>query len=298
MRKYFKLLSEMMIYRLFLVFIYIMRCVGIDRASRLCGFSGRIIGPYTQKGWVVRNNLKFIYKEIDQKKLLMLEAKIWDNFGRYIGEFAFIDELYLKSLGRVEIVGDAIPKRLAAEGKKYIIFSGHFANWDYILYALLSITGESGIVYRKINNRFIDTYVHKKRSMLNSTLIKKGIDGSREIIKVIKSKKNLMMLVDQKMNEGIRIPLLDKPANTSTGIASIARQYGYDILPLRIERLDGAYFRITFNEPLEIEQTPSKDQDIYNTTVKINHILSDWITQAPEQWLWQHQRWGKPHEMK
>ncbi|MDX1924107.1 MAG: hypothetical protein SFT91_02625 [Rickettsiaceae bacterium] len=298
MKNYFKLISQAITFVIFIIFINLMRLIGIDRASNLGAYIFKIIGPMTHSGWIVRNNLSFIYKDISNEKISSLEKKIWDNFGRYVGEFAFIDENHLKNSKKVEVFGKEIIEDLHKQGRRCIIFSGHFANWDYILYSLLEVAGDAGVVYRKVNNQFIDSYLLKKRSMLGATLIKKGAEGAREIIRLIKGQKNILMLVDQKMNEGIGIPLLNKTANTATGLASLARQYDYAIVPLKIERIKGANFRITFLESFEPEKTEAKEDDIYKTTSRVNDILSGFIASLPDQWLWQHQRWGKPHEMK
>lgn len=292
------IIKEIIEYCLFILFVNIMRLLGIDRASNLGSFIFRRIGPYTQKGWVVRNNLKYIYEDISDEKVRVLENMIWDNFGRYIGEFAFLDANFLENSGRVEIRGLEILKKLQKEGKPFIAFSGHFANWDFMLYEVLKNTSEVGVVYRKINNRFINDYVLKQRSYKGVTMISKGPSSMKHILKAVKDKKNILMLVDQKMNEGIRIPLLGKPANTADGIATLARQFNYAIVPAKIERLNGAHFRLTFQEYFNVGDKGTKEDDIRECMIKINEILSEWINERPESWLWTHQRWGKPEEMK
>ncbi|NDB82582.1 MAG: lipid A biosynthesis lauroyl acyltransferase [Alphaproteobacteria bacterium] len=291
-------IQEYIIYIFFLLFINFTKIIGIDLASSICGNIAKLLGPFTNKGKIVRKNLYFVYGEIKKLEIKKLEQGIWENFGRYIGEFAFIDEAHLAFAGRVEVDGENIPNELNKLKKKYIVFSGHFANWDYILYTLLQTTGSAGVVYRKVNNRYINSYLLAKRTMCGASLIKKGIESGREIIKVIKNNQNLMMLVDQKMNEGIRIDFCGRPANTATGLASIARQYNYQIVPLKIERKRGAYFKISFLNPLTIDITESKEDDIRNITIQVNKILTDLVFENPTQWLWQHQRWGKPSEMQ
>lgn len=292
------IIKEVIEYCVFIFSIIIMRLMGIDRASNLCSCIFRFMGPYTKKGFVVRNNLKFIYEDISDKKVKILEKKIWDNFGRYIGEFAFLDAKFLENSARVEIRGLEILKKLQKEGKSFIAFSGHFANWDFMLYEVLKNTGEVGVVYRKINNRFINEYVLRQRSYKGATMINKGPSGMKYILEAVKEKKNILMLVDQKMNEGIKIPLLGKPANTPDGIAKLARQFNYALLPAKIERLNGVNFRLTFLEYFYVENSGTKEADIRECMIKINDMLSKWINERPESWLWTHQRWGKPEEMK
>jgi KDO2-lipid IV(A) lauroyltransferase len=297
MRKYLKISIDFLASCLFLLFLNIMKILGVDNASSFCGSLMRIVGKWTRTGKIVRNNL--IYTGYTKSQIENLEPKIWENFGRYIGEFAFIEENYLKTSKRVEIRGlENIQNLHEDNNKKYIIFSGHFANWDFILYSLLGVAGGAGIVYRKINNSFIDRYVRQKRSFLGAEMIEKGPYGARDLIKIVKQKKNLMMLVDQKMNEGIDVPFMNKPSKTPEAPAVIARQYEYALVPVRISRKKGANFILEFYTPFNIEKTDDKAQDVFMAMERINQIISGWIIEKPEDWFWMHQRWGKPHEMK
>lgn len=295
MKKYLKTISEFITYIIFLAFIFLMKLIGIDASSKFCGFLLKKIGKLTRTGNIVRNNLK--YTGYSSEQIKFLEEKIWENFGRYIGEFPFISQKFLEKSQRIEIVGEKNILDLRKDGKKFMIFSGHFANWDFVLFDILKITGESGVVYRKINNRFIDQYVRNKRSFLGVKMIRKGPSGAKDLIKLVKNNQNIMMLIDQKMNEGINIPFMGKASNTPEAPALIARQYNYAIVPMKIIRKDGANFIIEFLKPFYIEKTEDKNYDIKNTMEKVNMIISSWIRSKPEDWFWMHQRWGKPHEM-
>jgi len=62
-------------------------------------------------------------------------------------------------------------------------------------------------------------------------------------------------------------------------------------LPVRSQRLKGAYFRLTAEEPLKIEKTGNNEEDIRRFMEKANHVLERWIRDDPAQWLWVHKRW-------
>ncbi|MDX2050715.1 MAG: hypothetical protein SFT93_06080 [Rickettsiaceae bacterium] len=291
-------IKDFTIYLIFLAFVNFMRLLGIDKASYLAASIMRIFGPWTKAGQIVRNNLRYVYTNITKEELKLLEQEIWDNFGRYLGEFAYLDEKYQKSENRVYISGIEIIDELKSKGKNFILFSGHFANWDYVLRDALKIVGECGVVYRKVNNKYIDKYLHKRRSVNGAHLIQKGPDSGLKIARLIKEKKNLLMLVDQKMNQGVRVKLMDRPANTATGPAMLALRYSYNLVPVKITRVKGrAEFALEFLEPLVIQTSHDPETDIVNLTIKMNDFLTIWIKENPGLWLWQHQRWGKPHEM-
>jgi KDO2-lipid IV(A) lauroyltransferase len=101
------------------------------------------------------------------------------------------------------------------------------------------------------------------------------------------------MLVDQKMNDGIPVPFFGRKAMTSQGIAKLALQFNYPIVPCQIIRKKGCYFKQIIYPPLSINKTGDDEKDCYNIMLEINQIFEKWIIQNPSQWFWFHNRWGK-----
>ena len=97
----------------------------------------------------------------------------------------------------------------------------------------------------------------------------------------MKSRHSIAMLVDQKMNYGIIVPFVGKPAMTAHAIAKFALQFKYTIVPCQIIRTTGSYFNIIIHSPLEYEQTNDLNIDCYNIMLKINQTLEEWIKQRP-----------------
>lgn len=300
MKKFsFKLVSDAAIYVLFLAFVGFMRLLGIKRASNFCSRLFVFLGRYLTANKIIKNNLKYIYPSITDSEIQTLQDQVWDNFGRYVGEFAFMDEKYIKqNLAMIDIEGQENIQDLTDNKTPFIIFSGHFSNWDFGLFAFQTLVEDVSVVYRKINNEFIDKYVRDKRGTLGAHLIKKGKDGVRDLIKSIKGNQTMLMLVDQKMNDGIKVPFMGKPAMTSQAIAVMARQYDYPIVPALIIRQNDGRYKITFYKHFKVAKTEDKELDVYQTMVKINEIIGGWVYESPGQWFWVHQRWGKPNEMK
>jgi KDO2-lipid IV(A) lauroyltransferase len=63
------------------------------------------------------------------------------------------------------------------------------------------------------------------------------------------------------------------------------------VLPVQVERLGGARFRLTVHPPLAIARTGNLAKDLRDTMAAANALLEDWIRQRPGQWLWLHRRW-------
>ena len=119
----------------------------------------------------------------------------------------------------------------------------------------------------------------------------KGSDGARGLLRALKKGANVAMLVDQKMNDGISVPFLGQNAMTAPALAELALRYKCPIVPARVERLQGAHFRLTFLPHLQIQNSGNKEADILEIMTEVNVLLGDWINEKPEQWLWVHNRW-------
>lgn len=290
MRKYVKKIKHFIEYILFIVLTHLLRLFNIDNSAKICSRIARMIGRFLPVSKIAHNNLYAVFGEnIDCKKTIDL---IWDNFGRFIGEFPHMltisDEEILR---RVEIEGIEYVENFKKSSQPFLLFSGHFANWDFALKIINNFYDKFGIVYRKANNPYIDKIINKLRADDNLILIEKGPYGAKSLIKAIKSGYSIAMLVDQKMNDGIEVPFFGKPAMTAHAIAKFAIQFQYPIVPLQIIRTHGTNFKIIIHKPLEINPIGNMEIDCYNIMLNINQILEQWIRKYPEQWFWFHNRW-------
>ena len=287
-----KKLKHILEYLLFILLTRTLRLLSVDNSASLCSFIAKKIGPYLRVTKTARKNLKRVYgNETDIEKVI---NDLWDNYGRYIGEFPFINVLDSSELDkRVKVIGLEKVEAFKKANQPFILFLGHQANWDFVIRKINDIYPKFGIAYRKANNPYVDREILKERENdQHITMIAKGPSGAKSIIKAIKSGASLAMLVDQKMNNGIEVPFFGFPAMTAPALAKISLQYKYPIVPLQIVRIGkSSYFELILHDPLK----PLIDKDIekccYNIMLEINKILEQWIREKPEQWFWFHNRW-------
>ena len=287
-----KKLKYILEYLLFILLTRTLRLLSVDNSASLCSFIAKKIGPYLRVTKTARKNLKRVYgNETDIEKVI---NDLWDNYGRYIGEFPFINVLDSSELDkRVKVIGLEKVEAFKKANQPFILFLGHQANWDFVIRKINDIYPKFGIAYRKANNPYVDREILKERENDESiTMIAKGPSGAKSIIRAIKSGASIAMLVDQKMNNGIEVPFFGLPAMTAPALARISLQYKYPIVPLQIVRIGKtSYFELILHDPLK----PLIDQDIekscYNIMLEINKTLEHWIREKPAQWFWFHNRW-------
>ena len=128
-------------------------------------------------------------------------------------------------------------------------------------------------------------YLRKKYICKNQ--IKKGIKGVREAIEYIQNKNSIALMIDQRVSEGDKINLFNKPALTTTLPAQLALKYKLEIIPVFIERKKDDNFIIEFFDPIQSD----KFRDKLDLSLKLNSILESMIVRNPKQWIWTHNRW-------
>ncbi len=299
-----KKLKHIAEYILFILLTRALRLLSVDNSASLCSFIARQIGPYLSVTKTARKNLKKVYgDDIDIEKTI---DDLWDNYGRYIGEFPFINVLDSAELDkRIKVIGLEKVEAFQKANQPFLLFLGHQANWDFVIRKINDIYPKFGITYRKANNPHVDHEILKERENdVSIMMIAKGPSGAKAIVRAIKSGSSIAMLVDQKMNNGIEVPFFGFPAMTAPAIARLSLQYKYPIVPLQIVRIEkSSYFELIIHDPLKQDVLPNTqlnntrkiaedvEKSCYNIMLEINKILEQWIRQKPGQWFWFHNRW-------
>ena len=126
-----------------------------------------------------------------------------------------------------------------------------------------------------------------RRKYICKNQIKKGIHGVKDAIKFIKKNHSIALMIDQRVSEGERVNLFDKPALTTTLPAQLSAKFNLDIVPVYIERNENNNFIIEFQKEINFKDFNNKLQ----LTEKLNEILEEMIKRNPNQWIWTHNRW-------
>jgi KDO2-lipid IV(A) lauroyltransferase len=171
-----------------------------------------------------------------------------------------------------------------------IIFSGHIANWEIAALAAIQYGITVAQIYRAANNPLVDRLVGRFRGD-RGEFIPKGAVAARRAFAALYRGEHLTLLADQKLNDGIPVPFFGRPAMTAPALALLALRFDCDVLPVRVERLAGAGFRLTVFPPLPLPRSGDPQADVAELMAKVNATLEAWIRQRPELWLWVHRRW-------
>ncbi len=257
--------------------------------ARVSGFGwlvSRIIAPIIGWNQRVRDNLKFIYPDMEAAEVRRITRGVTDNAGRSLIETWSPDEFVARnSASPISGPGLEAFETARASGRPVLLITGHFGNYLAVSVALSGRGHELGALYKPMGNPiFNEVYVDALRSF-SAELFATNRRGLTNLIRWLRDGNIVGMLLDVHRGAGLPLPFLGKPAMTATSAAEWARKYDALLVPIfAIRQPDGLSFEIYVDEPV----SAGNDAEI---TQSLNDSLSRQVERKPEQWFWIHRRW-------
>ena len=275
---------------LFLAFMGIFRLIGLDAASAAGGFIGRVFFARTRVTRRARDNLALAFPEKSAAERETIIRAMWDNLGRTVAEYAHLDKFDLQGPDpRIRVENVEILEKIRGQGA--LVISGHFANWEIMPIAGARFGLDGAIVYRPPNNPYVDRYIFRARAKKGFAEQISKHHGVRRIFTLLRGGKAILLLADQKTNEGIPAPFFGSDAMTTPAPAALALKLKVPIVFASNRRLGGARFAVTVYPPLDFTPSGDEDADMRAMTMAINRRLEEMVRADPSQWLWIHRRW-------
>ena len=268
------------------------RALPVDTASDFGGWLFKVLGPLTPVQKTVKRNLELAFPDMNAAARQILITRQWENTGRAMaGEFAIMDRI-VKDKNRIEIEGVEKLEAIAASGKPVIFISGHLSNFEIMNAAILAAKVPYMITYRAANNPYVDDRMRATRAAYGVTAFApKGSDGAKELLVALQNGESVGLMNDQKFNRGVPTPFFGHIAETAPGPTRLAQRFGTVLQPLTIRRLHKARFHVTVHDPIPVDDTGHKSQDIETTVCKISAFIEQAVRDNPEEWFWVHKRW-------
>ena len=272
----------------------IFKIIGLKNASNIGSILGRFVGPLFRSRHIIQQNIKIGLGNVDKKKETEIIDSMWSNIGRTFAEYVFLKDFKFNktNFDHIKINGTNHLDDIKKNNKSAIFYSGHFANFELMAMELDKSGIKCAAIYRPLNNFFLNPLMEYLRmKYICPNQIPKGRMSMREIISKVKDGYSIALMVDQRVSEGPRTAFFGKPAHTTTIPAQLSLKYNCKLVPISLERKEGANFEMTIHEPYKIEKTGNDEEDTKNITLKINQMIEKMIIKNPKQWIWSHNRW-------
>ena len=208
-------------------FFFIFRIIGSKNASNLGEIIGKKFGPLFRSNITILKNLensKIGLSEKDRKNII---NNMWGNYGRIFAEYIFIKK-YRQDINtkNIEVIGQEILEKIKLDKEPVIFVSGHFNNFELMAMYLEKSGIDLAAIYRPLNNRFLNPLMEKIRNKyICKKQIKKGISGTKEVLKYFKKGTSIALMIDQRVSEGINCDFFGKKALTTTIPAQFVKKF-------------------------------------------------------------------------
>lgn len=175
-------------------------------------------------------------------------------------------------------------------GNGAILWSAHLANWEWsALVAALEFGQPLLVVVKEQRNRTVNRWLEQVRRSTGNVLVPM-FNSARPMLEHLQNGGIVALLGDQAADPRSDpfVPLFGIPAATHKAPVVLARRCGAALLfAYCLRRHDGRYE--VFFEPLPEVHDHSLSVD--QVVARYNDLLQRAILRAPEQWVWQHNRW-------
>jgi len=284
--KFFKYFFQFFLISFLLV---IFKIIGLKLSRIIASKFFLIFGPFFRSKKIIEKNISFAFSNTDQNFKKIVMSGMWKSYGKILAEYMFIKNFRkIESDKFLEVKGQKILENIKISKDPVIFVSGHFDNFELMAMHIEKSGLDLAAIYRPLNNNFLNPLMENiRKKYICRKQIKKGVSGTKEILKHFKSGTSVALMIDQRVSQGIRSLLFKNEALTTTIPAQFVKKFNCKIVPIYIERKIDENFILEVMEPLSF----SNDQTVENITLKCNQILEEMILRNPNQWIWSHNRW-------
>jgi len=282
--KYF--IQFILIISLFGVF----KILGLKKSSKFSEYLFFLIGPFFRSKMIFKKNIRKAFPKIDTNKENEIYKKMWGNYGKMFAEYMFIKKFRLSNKFQKNLIieNEIILEKIKQNKDPVIFISGHFNNFELMAMHLEKFGINLAAIYRPLNNIYLNPIMEKiRKKYICKKQIKKGISGTKQILKEYKKGSSIALMIDQRVSQGILCDFFGHKAWTTTIPAQFVKKFNTKVVPIYIERLKDDKFKLKIYDFIEFEN----HHDVGAITFKLNKVLENMIRKNPSQWIWTHDRW-------
>ena len=269
--------------------LLLFKLLGIKISRFISGKVFTFFGPFFRSKIVTLANINQAFPNESQDFKKKIISEMWVTYGKILAEYNFIknfrEEKFKK---KIEVDGQLELEKIKSSKHKIIFVSGHLDNFELMAMHIEKSGIDLATIYRPLNNKFLNPIMENiRKKYICKNQIKKGVSGTKDLLKHFKSGTSIALMIDQRVSEGIKSKFFRKEALTTTIPAQFVKKFNCKIVPIYIERRKDDNFKLKIFKPLVF----SKNETLEAITLSLNSILEKMIITNPGQWIWTHNRW-------
>ena len=270
-------------------FLILFMIVGLKLSRFIASKLFSTFGRFFRSKKIIEQNISFAFHQPDKEFKKVIISNMWKSYGKILAEYVFKRNFReIKSEKFLNIKGQEILEEIKNSKEPVIFVSGHFDNFELMAMHIEKSGVDLAAIYRPLNNNFLSPIMENiRKKYICRKQIKKGISGTKEILKHFKSGTSIALMIDQRVSQGIKCLLFRNVALTTTIPAQFVKKFNCKVVPIYIERKSDENFNLEIMQPINFDNF----ETIENITLKLNQLLEKMIIRNPHQWIWSHNRW-------
>ena len=220
-----------------------------------------LLGPLFRSKNISNKNLNNAMPHLTSDERKKILKQMWFNYGQILSEYMFIKD-FRKSKRfskKISIENQEVLEKIKLEKNPVIFVSGHFNNFELMAMHIEKSGIDLAAIYRPLNNVFLNPIMEQiRKKYICKKQIKKGISGTKLLLKHFKEKTSIALMIDQRVSEGVEVNFFNQKALTTTIPAQLIKKYNIEVVPVCIERIDKINFKITISKPLKLSNHNSQ----------------------------------------
>lgn len=238
-------------------------------------------------------NLAAALPDLDPRERRRLCRRAFQHLGLVAVELAGILRQPLSAwLDRIRLEGlEHLDEAMKAHGRA-LGLSAHLGNWEMLSVAHRLTPYSLAVVVRPLDSPALQALAERARLKTGVEVISKR-RALAPVLSALAAGKIVGILLDQNASrrEGVFVPFFGRPASTSRALAVLALRTGTPIVPIFARRDRDGRHRVIIEPPLATPSTGDRARAVIELTAACAGAIERAVRQAPEQWLWMHDRW-------
>jgi len=265
-----------------------------ERASARGRSLLRRLGPRLRKTAVIRRNLEIAFPEKDVLEIAALVRDVWGNMGSVLAEYGHLETIcHREAEQRLEILRQADFDVFKPDGPPAIFVAAHLANWEIAPGAVVKLGVPLTGIYTPLTNPRLDRLLYRARERLGCGMVER--EGAvRHLVAALRNGVSVGLIVDQRVDAGAPVPFFGHAMNSSITPAQLAQRFDCELIPVQVQRLESARFRVIFHAPVRPDHAVVDDRErVLQMTARLNALFEAWIRERPGEWWCAKRRWAK-----
>ena len=270
-------------------------CLPVDTASRFGDRMMRWLGTFMKrKSGIFRANLQMACPELSADEMDVLVSDAWGSAGRVLAEYPHLKTI-LEQEQRLQIEVLEPIATYSDPSRPCVMVTAHLCNWEVACSAMARMGIPNASLYSPPHNPYLDQLLQDSRKALNCELYPRD-NSARLLMRALKQGRTAAMVMDRRVEEGgqaVRFFGRGKPATLLP--AKLALKFDCDLVPMQVERLRDAHFKVTFHPPIRPAlATANENEQALDMTQQIHEHFERWIQAHPGEWFCSKRVWPRP----